>query len=259
VAILIVAGTGVFLWQRSQITRLRAQVVWQQGALEENERRVDELAAALNGEGRRAPAAWAAREANARGAARGPDATVAALRADERRLILDQYSDILAQMNLPEETAARLRNLLTDRVEAVLDAEDAAERQGFAVGSAETARAVTLAIADVDRDISGLVGQDGIRRLDGTPQGAAPEPVVIPEPAAPTTLVTVVVQAPQAPYFDDAESAPAAADATDTYATPYWFFPTGGFAAAPRAERRGGGEHFGGVRPRRLFVRYTPR
>lgn len=266
VAILIVAGTCVFSWQRSQITRLRTQMAEQQGALLDNERRVEDLAAVLNAAGRRSPVAWAARETSAReslarGGARGPDANADALRADERRLILDQYQDVIAQMNLPEETAARLRNLLTDRVQAVLDAEDAAMRQGFAEGSSETARAVTLAIAEVDRDISGLVGQDAVRRLDGLSAAAAPEEVVIPQQPAATNFVTVVVQSPQAPYYYDDSApapAPAAADAYATYTTPYWFFPTGGFEA-PRVTRPHGGERFGGVRPRRMYVRYVPR
>ena len=65
-------------------------------------------------------------------------------RAEERRLILDQYRDVLTQLNIPEPTATRLRDLLTERIEAVLDTEESAMREGFAEGSAETTRAVKL-------------------------------------------------------------------------------------------------------------------
>ena len=88
------------------------------------------------------------------------------MRADERRVILNQYRDVLAQMDLPPATASRLQNLLTERIEAVLDAEDAAVREGFAEGSTETVRTVTLAMAEVDREITNLVGRDGSRLLD---------------------------------------------------------------------------------------------
>jgi len=196
VAILILSGVGVFWWQRSQIVHLRAQVARQGDALDDLSRRMD-------GETDGAVAASAAPMAPFRaGSRRNPDDAVAALRADERRLILEQYQDVLAQMNLPQEEETRLKNLLADRIETVLDVENAAERVGFAEGSAQTARAVALAVAEVDREIVGLVGADGIRRIDG-PSPVAPVPMVVPEPAAPPVVVTVVVQAPAPAYSPD--------------------------------------------------------
>jgi hypothetical protein len=191
----IIAAGAVFCWQRSQIVHLRAQVANQGEALAAISNRMD-------GAGRVRTA-----RATEVGLSRGAGGPATDARADERRLILDEYRDVLAQMDLPPETASRLQDLLTDRIETVLDAQDAATREGFAEGSAQMARAVGLAIAQVDRDIVGLVGQDGIRRIDGLP----PVPQAEPAPAPPV-VVSVVVQAPapQATYAYEADqSAPA--------------------------------------------------
>jgi hypothetical protein len=223
VAILILAGVGVFLWQRSQIVHLRAQVALQGDALDDIGRRLD-------GDGSGAASVSPAAAAWVRAASlRGTDDAGSVLRADERRLILDQYEDALAQLNLAPEAEARLKNLLADRVETVIDVENAAERVGFAEGSADTARAVALAVAEVDREIVGLVGLEGMGRIDGQPQ-VAPLPVLIPEPAAPPVVVTVVVQAPApAPVYYPDTTAPATdAGAYAPYSqyAPYPFFYT---------------------------------
>jgi hypothetical protein len=198
VAVLILAGAGVFCWQRSQIVHLRAQVAGQADAL-------DYISHRLDGESQGAAAVLPAVFRSE--SPRAPDDAGTVLRADERRLILDQYQDVLAQMNLPPEAESRLKNLLADRVETVIDVENAAERVGFAEGSADTARAVALALAEVDREIVRLVGPDGIRRIDG-PSPAAPEPMIVPEPDAPPVFVTVVVQAPAPAFYADS-TAPA--------------------------------------------------
>jgi hypothetical protein len=254
VALLIAAGSCVFWWQRSQIVALRAQLARQGDALADNQKQVEGLSLLLVGAGRKgmtpSPGSRALRRT---------DATGGVLRADERRIILDQYRNVIAEMNLPDATASRLRYLLEDRIEAVLDAEDAAVQEGFAEGSAETARAVTLAIADVDRDIASLVGRDGIRRLDGLPVMVSPAPAVVPEPAAPTTVVSVVIQAPAMPAYAEAAESPSA---SDTYAlsSPYlYYFPVVGAMAGPGVARGFGGIRPPGIRPHREFTHFPIR
>jgi hypothetical protein len=248
VAILILGGAGIFAWQRSQIAHLRAQVARQGEALDHLSDRLD--GAAL-GTRLTAHAETAALRAPSLG---NPYDGSAEMRADERRIIVDQYRDVLAQMNLPPETASRLLDLLTDRIETVLDAQDAAVREGFAEGSAQTARAVSLAIAEVDRDIVGLVGQEGIRRIDGLPV-APPEPAFAPAPAAPI-VVTVVVQAPPPAYESDSAAQPAASDGYPQYVSyPYPYFPLYPIAAVLNGPRRFAGPGNGRERTHRDSVR----
>jgi hypothetical protein len=198
VAILILAGAVVFSWQRSQIARLRAQVTRQGDVLDSLSARVGREGPLPDGSPRLPRTVHAE-------IARSADDAVVAARADERRVILNEYRDVLSQMNLPPEMATRLQDLLADRVETVLDAQDAAVRVGFAEGSSQMARAVSLAIAQVDRDIVGLVGQDGMRRIDGYPAGQGTEVAVTPQAPAPI-VVTVVVQTPPAPVAAYADS-----------------------------------------------------
>jgi hypothetical protein len=171
----------------------------------------------------------------------------AVLREDERRLILSQYRDALAQMNLPPATAARLQNLLEDRVEAVLDAEDADMRAGFAMGSAETSRTVAWAIADVDREIANLLSTAGFRP-------ASPPSIQTPPAAPPDPAVTVVVAPAVAIEYAAPEAQPAAPNDTSAYpylSYPYLYFPayplamyvTGGFSG-------GRSRHWGTAEPR---------
>ncbi len=237
------AGIAFIGWQRSQIARLQSQVSAERGAIEDLSRR------AATGDPQAMAAATVPRAA---------DDGMAALRSDERRLILDQYQGVLSQLNLPPETAARLQDLLAERVETVLDAENAAIRVGFAQGSAETARAVSLAVAGVDRDLISLVGMDAVRRIDGPPEERAPEPAAAPAPAAPAVVVTVVVQAP-APQYD----LPPADQAADTGASlQYSSFPYFYSVPVAFAPRRGLVNRFGGLprleeRPRRGQSRVT--
>jgi len=188
--VVILAG-AVVVWQRSQLAAIRQQMANQERAQAEDRRRVDAMTLFLG----EAPGPARAFAASLR-AASAPDAGTAAAvsRTEERRLILDQYEGVLAAMNLPESTSARLKDLLTDRIETVLDAEDAARRAGLAEGSVESTRAVAQAISGLDHEIALLVGLDGMRRLDGSQApGSAPAP-------APATVVTVIVQtAPAAP------------------------------------------------------------
>jgi hypothetical protein len=238
VAILAAAGTGVFWWQRSEIVSLRSQVARQGDALEN-----------LIGASRERNSAPGLLASARTAGLRRWDDNSAALRADERRVILDQYRDILAQMNLPPATASRLQDLLTDRVEAVLDAQDAAMREGFAEGSAETAQAVTLAITEVDREIANLVGPNGNRVLDGLPPMVSPQPAVMPEPAAPVSVVNVVVQTPPAPYYADPTAPAAVADTSSLYsAYPDGYYPVTALLIGG-VSRPFGGLRTGAVRP----------
>lgn len=236
---LILAGTGVFWWQRSQISHLRAQVSAQGAAIED-------LSLRLAGDDRGAPA-------RADGPRTLGDARDA-LRADERRLILDQYRDALSQLDLPPETAARLQFLLTDRVETMLDAENAAIRVGFAEGSAETARAVALAVAGVDRDIVSLVGAEGIRRIDGLPTMSTPEPEVAPAPVQAPVVVTVVLQAaaPAPTYYADATEQPQDAGAVAQFSPYPYFYSIPAVLVGRRPVLRPGGQRSPGERERRV-------
>ena len=231
VAILVMAGTGVFCWQRSQIVDLRAQVARQSDALADNERRVQDLSSML------IPAGGGVADAPA--GHRVPDRDIASLRADERRIILDQYQDVVAEMNLPQAAASRLQDLLAERVETVLDAEDAALRAGFAEGSAETARAVTLAIAEVNSYIENVVGPEGIRRIDGAPSGVPAGPAEAPQPPAPPVVVSVVVQMQPAPSYEGEAAATAVPDAYAGYPA-CSYFPSWGVVEWPVARRRAG-------------------
>jgi hypothetical protein len=242
VAILVLGAAGIFSWQRSQIVHLREQVARQGDVLDDLSLRADRERASD------APAMLVSTRARA---ARPADVGLMAARADERRVILNEYRDVLAQMNLAPETAARLQDLLTDRVETVLDAQDAAIREGFAEGSAQMARAVGLAIAEENRDIVGLVGQDGMRRIDGYPAPQQQEPAAIPLASAPV-VVNVVVQAPAAPLAAYPETA-AQAEAPDSgaqYASyPFFqYYPIAAVVGEPRARRgapgpRNAGQH----------------
>ena len=247
--VVILAG-AVVVWQRSQLAAIRQQMANQERAQAEDRRRVDAMTLFLG----EAPGPARAFAASLR-AASAPDAGTAAAvsRTEERRLILDQYEGVLAAMNLPESTSARLKDLLTDRIETVLDAEDAARRAGLAEGSVESTRAVAQAISGLDHEIALLVGLDGMRRLDGSQApGSAPAP-------APATVVTVIVQtAPAAP-------APVYADATQTYAAAdtsaysgldyYPAFAVGGYPLYPAVARATPGRtHLPGVHPREGFI-----
>jgi hypothetical protein len=221
--VLVLAAGGVIFWQRSQIASLRSQVGDQGAALAGERERLDELASRLDSApSPRLPALRAS-------FVRAPESS-ATLRADERRVILGQYRDVLAQAGLPEATASRLQDLLADRVEAFLDAQDAARREGFAEGSADMERAIALAIADDDRQISELLSLNANGRLNAPPAPSPVEPWVAPAPAAPAVVVTVVNQAPaEAPAADLAAEAPGPYGA-GAY-LPYYYYPPVGYFA----------------------------
>jgi hypothetical protein len=165
--VVILAG-GVVAWQRSQMIAVRGQLAAQQAALAAEHERMDGLArllgaSALPGQAVSAPL----RPGDPPAAAQAEEA---AARREERRLILDQYQDVLATLNLPEATASRLQDLLADRIETVLDAEDAARRAGFAEGTAQSAQVVAQAISGLDHDIALLVGLDGLGPLRRRPR-----------------------------------------------------------------------------------------
>ena len=254
VAVLILGSAGIFWWQRSQIVQLRAMVARQGDALESNQRRTEDLSLLLVGanRGRMDARASAMPPASARWLRRQDDDN-AALRGDERRVILDQYRDAIAEMNLPAATASRLQDLLTDRIETVLDAEEAAIREGFAEGSSQTVRAVTVAVADLDREIVSLVGPNGSRLLDGYPSGTAPGPAVYPGPSAVPAIVTVVVQAPATPSYDASSAQPAASDGYPLYSpylySPYAYYPSANYFAGRAVARPLTGARTGVVRP----------
>jgi hypothetical protein len=230
VALLILGGAGVFWWQRSQIVHLRGQVARQGDAL-------DDISLRLGGQARWAAATPGASRALGTLPNRHPDEPSAEARDDERRVIVDQYRDVLAQMDLPPETAARLLELLTERIETVLDAQDAAVREGFAEGSAQTARAVGMAVSEVDRDIVGLVGPEGMRRIDGLPAAPQAEPAPPAQPATPV-VVTMIVQSPAPDYAAVAQAQTVASDNDAQYASyPLAYFPLYSFATALREPR----------------------
>ena len=109
-----------------------------------------------------------------------------------------------------------------------------------------------MAVAEVDRDIVGLVGQDGIRRIDGLPPPSVPEASAAPQPAP--VVVTVVIQAPAPAYYADSGTQPASADTSGQYVSyPYPSFPLYPIAAVlnePRERHRQMGLR---GRPERLF------
>lgn len=138
-------------------------------------------------------------------------------------MILSQYRDVLAQANLSEATASRLQDLLTDRVEAFLDAQDAARREGFAEGSSEMEHALSVAIAEDDRQISQLMSLVAGARTS-PPAPPAPSESWAQPTAAPAVVVTVVGQAPVPNYVESA----LAPDAAAPY-LPYYAYPSVGY------------------------------
>jgi len=220
VAVLLAGTAGIVSWQHAQIAGLRGQLAQQAAVAQDNQRRLAEISSFLRRAGR--PAG----EMSSLGISPA-EAEGALSRADERRLILSQYQDILTEMNLPPATAARLQNLLEERVYTVLDAEDAAVREGFAEGSAETTRAVSVAVADVDREIGTLLGPAGSRQFIPATYAPAPAP-----PAPVPVVVTVAIENGAAPDYAAPYAVPQAAAAAppayDTSAYPYNYYPAAG-------------------------------
>jgi hypothetical protein len=244
VAILFLGGAAVILWQRSQIAALRGQINVQGAALAGDRERLDELALQVERPGD--PAGLARAAALRTGFVRPADYG-SATRADERRVILAQYGDVLARANLSNEEAGRLQDLLADRVEAFLDAQDAARRQGFAEGSAAMERAVALAIGEDDRLIAELLAAAGAGRVAPAPV----EPPFEPAPVPPTVVVNVVSQTPyEAPATDQAF--PAANDYPAATYAPF-YYPALGFVGIGGLSRP-----FVGLRPSPLRSHRSP-
>jgi len=190
--LLVIAGANLFWWQHYQIAGYRALLADRQELLSGHAYRRTGFArdaAAM-------PAVWTPSAASSGGLTR-TDLIQTDSRADDRNLILDQYQDAIAQLNLPPDKARQLLDLLDERVQAVLDAEDSARRQGYAEASAVAQRAVAMAIAQEDQRIVQLIGVVGQRTLEG--QGSTPVGASAPT-AAPVTMV-VNVMAPTAPDY----------------------------------------------------------
>jgi len=192
-AVLVLGGAAViFGWQQSEISHLRAQL--------------DQVSAA--------PAPSPLRRTMAAPTALSPD---------DRRFILSQYQDVLAGMNLPPGRAARLQDLLTKRIEVALDAQDAAGRAGYSLGSTEMLRAEGAAIAGVDRQIATLLGPEDDQHFNWLISGAQPAPPV-PPPSI-SVAVNVAAPAPPEPVYAEAPEEPAEAYATYASApAPYYYY-----------------------------------
>ncbi|MGA2694152.1 MAG: hypothetical protein ABSF76_17445, partial [Opitutaceae bacterium] len=100
VGFLLAACAAVFTWQRRQIIQLRGQVA----AIASNERNVDDLSRLVARAAARPTRTLASLRTGAPTRTEDADGM---LREDERRLIANQYRDVLAQMNLPPDTTAR--------------------------------------------------------------------------------------------------------------------------------------------------------
>jgi hypothetical protein len=213
--LLVIAGANLFWWQHYQIASYRAQLEDRQLLPSGHHYR----RSGYPRDSAATPAAWTPHAASSGGLTRA-DLNQSDSQADDRNLILDQYRDAIAELNLPPEKASRLLDLLDDRVQAVLDAEDNARRQGYAEASAVAQRAVAMAIAQEDQRIVQLIGLVGQRTLEG--QGASAPP------AAPTTVVVNVMPAPASDYAAPAyAAAPPAYDAGDyaAYTTYPYIYP----------------------------------
>lgn len=90
----------------------------------------------------------------------------AAIRDREtRRMILRQYGDAFAALNLPPDKLAQLKNLLVERQMSSEDAQEAARAAGLQPGTPAFAQAVAEAYNDMQQSIVALIGQDGQNAL----------------------------------------------------------------------------------------------
>jgi len=181
---LFAALSWVVCWEEWQIVRLRREEMGLLADLRASQGQVGELRDILQlaeKRQRRTAAQVGAiarlQEEAAASRVRRDQESPALGRKDLRRIILSQYSDSLARLNLPPETLARLKDLLVARGEALLDARDAAASEGIADNSAEMAEAANEATADLNRDIADLLGGDAYARLQEAsgPQRSVPD------------------------------------------------------------------------------------
>ena len=181
---LFAALSWVVCWEELQIVRLRnhtsalaAQLRASEGQAQELRTRLEaDEKLQLRGAEQLVALARLQEEATAARLRRDQDSPAVA-RKDLRRIILGQYREALAGLSLPPESLARLKDLLTARGEALLDAHEAAAREGLADGSPEMAEALNQASADLDREIAKLLGDEAYRKLrgSGVPQKSQPE------------------------------------------------------------------------------------
>lgn len=228
-ALLAVAASNVVWWQESRIQTYRSQLALQSSVLAE---RLGP--AAESGAPSATFAAYTAIPAVAEStpvSSPPADAAPARLSPDERRLILDQYQDVIAQLNLPPATAARLEDLLVERIQAILAIEDAARREGYAEASAVVERAVAQTIAQEDQRIVSLIGLQDDLRLDGQ-QPETPE--LAGGSAPPATVVNVFASAPPpADYYAASEPVSTPVEPNSSVSWPYYglYYPVAGYVA----------------------------
>jgi len=86
-------------------------------------------------------------------------------RKQARTNMLRQYGDAIAGMHLPGDQADKLKNLLVERDASVTDARDAAAKAGIKPGTPEMAQATAQAAAEVQQQITGLIGPEGNAQL----------------------------------------------------------------------------------------------
>jgi len=236
VVLLVFAGANLFWWQHYQIATYRAQLAEQDQALTGRSMRPSGYAHGSAS----SSVAWSPH--SARSGLTRADLNPNDQHAEDRNLILDQYRETIAQLNLPPATASRLEDVLAERVQAVLDAEDAARREGYAAASAVAQQAVAMAIAQEDQRIVQLIGLAGERSLDA--QGSAVQPAIQVLPPAPV-IVNVMSAPAAAPDYSSAPVA-AAADSGDygaystypyLYSYPYLYTPAVGYLNYGRSGR----------------------
>ena len=83
----------------------------------------------------------------------------------QRMNMLRQYGDAIAGMHLPPDEAEKLKSLLVERQNSMNDARDAAAKAGIKPGTPEMAQATSQAAAEVQQQITGLIGADGNAQL----------------------------------------------------------------------------------------------
>jgi hypothetical protein len=89
-------------------------------------------------------------------------------RKQQLRSVQRQYGDALAALKLPPDQLAKLKDLLVARIDANLDASEAAQDEGLS--GREVGLAIRDSISAVNDEIKGLIGDDAFSRLQTTPQ-----------------------------------------------------------------------------------------
>lgn len=240
-ALVAIGATNLLWWQQSRIEVYRTRLAWQAAAPAE---------ASVGDPAPRAMFAAYRPSAAAGGSARTElsprEAASSPLSNEERQLILDQYRDAMAQLNLSPAVAARLQDLLVERIQAILAVEDQARRQGYAEASALVEQAVAQTIAREDERIVSLIGLEGDLRLNGRQEEAQPAE----ESPAPTTVVNIIAAPPATPDYTTAEAVPADTSLASGY-WPYsgfYYPPVVGYAAIGQGRVHGAPRRFEAAR-----------